>query len=85
MSVDRNRADTLVFQIVCGWQVLKMQLICKKKKEERKKDLEKKFLKLRFLIHPFSKYEKFRAGAGSPVAFFFPYYQLNTCVLKVWL
>lgn len=37
MSVDRNRADAWVFQTVCVRQVLKMQLMCKKEKEQQQK------------------------------------------------
>lgn len=48
MSADRNRADTLVFQAVCGWQVLKTQLICKMRKEEggKKKEQQQKIFKV---------------------------------------
>lgn len=84
MSVDRNRADTSVFQTVCGWQVLKMQLICKKKKESEKKKKEKEPKKQNLQSFSFIHCQGLKISKpGEHPATFFRHCKLNTRVLKI--
>lgn len=84
MSVDRNRADTSVFQTVCGWQVLKMAANLQKEERVGKKKKEKEPKKQNLKSFSFIHSQGLKISKlGEHPATFFRHCKLNTRVLQI--